>query len=99
MDRQQNLRQQRDKLQGLVNRAKREPSFKQQVQDDPLGVLEQAGLSREAIGDFLREEGYADLDPNSPQLSPRKRNAVEAARWCEGCCLTCIFTECAFTRL
>jgi hypothetical protein len=91
-------KQQKEKAAEIVARAKSDPSFKQQVQDDPLGVLRQAGLSDEAIGDFLREDGYADLDPNDAKLKPKQKAAADMAA-ARDCLFTCIFTECPITRI
>ena len=86
------MKQQRERLQEVVNRAKKDASFKQQLTDDPVTVLRQAGVSDEGMGDFLREEGFTDRDPTSPTLTPGQRRAVEfgAAR---GCWFTCVFTD------
>lgn len=109
MEREQDARQQREKLQGLVDRANGEPQFRQQLRDDPIAVLQQAGVPIDLIGDYLREEGYAHRDPNDPKLTGQERAALARIRqkvdvtpamacWDE-CCFTCWCTECCITRI
>ena len=54
-------KKQKEKADQLVARVKGDPDFKRQAMDDPLGVLRQAGLSDEAIGDLLREDGRLEV--------------------------------------
>lgn len=98
MERQQELKQQRDMLQALVDRVGEDPHLRKQLREDPVGVLQSEGLSRDIIGDFLREEGYADRDPNDKNLKAKEKDAIEAARWCQTCCISCLATsECRLT--
>jgi hypothetical protein len=86
------------KLDKLVERADKDRGFAERARKNPVAVLEEAGLSKDAMGDFLREEGFASRDPNEPGLSAEHRRAVEAARLCETCCISCMFTsECKLT--
>ena len=79
-------RQQKEKVDQLVARAKSDPAFKQQAKEDPVGTLRQAGLNDEAIGDLLREEGLADLDPEGRK--PKVKDAIQVARE-SSCWFTC----------
>ncbi|MDQ2984856.1 MAG: hypothetical protein M3R70_13190 [Actinomycetota bacterium] len=47
----------REKAQEILKRMESDPSFRQQVESDPEGVLTGAGLPIDAVGDFLRETG------------------------------------------
>jgi hypothetical protein len=86
------------KLDKLVERADKDHGFAERIRRNPVAALEEAGLSKDAMGDFLREEGFAGRDPNEAGLSAEHRKAVEAARWCETCCISCMFTsECRLT--
>lgn len=44
----------------VAERAKTDEQFRVQIQQDPLETLTQAGLPREAIGEFLRETQIID---------------------------------------
>ncbi len=86
----QDSKEPRDRLHDLVKRAKRDPALLEQIKNDPLTVLQQEGVSEEAAGDFLREEGFAKLDPASGRLTAGQRRAhdVSVARSCWFTC-TC----------
>lgn len=45
----------RGKAQELVQRLQNDPAFRQQLEDNPIDVLLEAGLPERAIPDFLRE--------------------------------------------
>jgi hypothetical protein len=93
------MAKEKDKLEKVVSRAKKESNFKQQIKKDPLGVLEEAGVSPEAIGDFLREQGYARR-AGDPELTEGEKKAIDTALACwDECCFTCFFTDCPITRL
>ena len=94
------MREEKRKLERIVERAKKESKFKQEIKNDPVAALQGVGVSQEAIGDFLREQGYADLSVDDPSLTPGEKAAMAMAIPCwDTCCLTCIFTECPITRL
>jgi hypothetical protein len=88
--------QQKAKLDEIIARAATDPSFKRRIQDDPVPVLRKEGLSDDLIGDVVRDEGGASIDPNAPNLSRRQRELVDIAR--RGCWFTCVTTDtCAIT--
>ena len=91
-------KKEKDKLEKLLERVDREHGFAQRIREDPVAVLQQAGLSPDAMGDFLREEGFASRDPSEAGLSAAHGKAIDAARLCETCCSSCMFTrECKLT--
>jgi len=47
----------RSTARGIVDRAKAEPEFLQQLKDDPERVLVESGLHQRAIADFMSEQG------------------------------------------
>jgi hypothetical protein len=93
------LAQHRARLDHLVSLAREDDTVLERLRRDPVAALGTLGVSKEMMGDVLREEGYGALDPDDPILTAKQRNGVRQARWCEGCCLTCIFSECPITRL
>jgi hypothetical protein len=103
MERQDELKQQRDKIQALAQQAKDDPKFKESLRRDPVGVLKQAGVVDDAIGDFLREEGYTKADPATHNLSTEGKSSYQGLKtnlrcWDE-CCFTCMCTDCCITKL
>ena len=55
------LQQARQVAEQITQRAKSDPSFMQQLRDDPAGTVKAAGMPEEAIGTFLAEEGLAEV--------------------------------------
>jgi len=47
----------RSTARSIVDRAKADPDFLQQLKDDPEGVLLEAGLHERALADFMAEQG------------------------------------------
>lgn len=47
----------RQNAQELMNRLNTDPTFKQQVEQDPKGVLTAAGLPTPGVEEFIREAG------------------------------------------
>ncbi len=52
----------------LAERANSDPTFKEQIQKDPVKTLTAAGLPEKAVPDFLREAGVVDVSGYSPQV-------------------------------
>jgi len=52
----------------LAERAKTDPTFKEHIQQNPVKTLTDEGLPENAISDFLREAGIADVSGYSPQF-------------------------------
>ncbi len=77
----------------LVQRAKTDASFRQEVQDDPVRTLQRAGLSDEAITEVLRDEG---VDTSGyTKLKTKLKGDMDAARSCWWTCMTT--SGCAIT--
>jgi len=45
----------------LAEKARNDPAFREQIMQDPQSTLTSAGLSEQAIADFLRETGLGDV--------------------------------------
>ncbi len=57
----------------LADRAKSDTEFREKIHQNPVGTLTEAGLPREAIGNFLRETQIMD-----------EFDDVEGYGWCIG---------------
>ncbi len=68
----------RETARAIAERAKSDPVYRQQINDDPMGTLTAAGIPAGAVPNLLREQG----DP--PE--------VEGHRACVD--LTCIISHC-----
>src|ERR1035437_2389191 len=103
MERQQEITQQREKLQALVKQAKTDTTVKDTLRQDPIGVLQQAGLTEHAIGDFLREEGYSKASVDSLKMSAEGKanfsRIIPNTRCWDECCFTCMCTGCCVPRI
>lgn len=74
----------RAKAQDLANRLKNDPAFRQQIEQDPISTLTNAGLSESAAFDFLHDTGM------TPDVSGYRGCRVT----CDSTCvLTCIVTS------
>jgi hypothetical protein len=93
------LSEHRERLQSLIAIAKKDEVMVDRIRRDPVGTLGELGVSRQILGDVLREEGYAELNADDWILTARQRTAVQMASFCDPCCATCIFTECPVTRI
>lgn len=95
MPEQREVEEQRKKLDRLVKQAKEDAKFRERMKKNPVGVLEEAGLSHRAIGDILREEGYVKFVPDDSRLSPEGKQAM--LRIIPNIGLPCIWTDCFYT--
>ena len=89
------VKQKKDEIDRLVARAKRDSGFKQRVKEDPVGALQEAGFTEDALREVLIDEGYGDLDPEDKKLKPKQKKAVDVAR---DCWSTCWLSDCPCTR-
>jgi hypothetical protein len=80
-------KQQKALVDEIVQRAKSDPNFQQQLRQDPVQALQQAGLHPGIIGDLLRDEG---ADPADRRFSGKLKNSgdVDVMRSCWFTCAT-----------
>jgi hypothetical protein len=57
----QEYEQARAKLDSVLAQANSDPTYMAKLKADPRGTLQTAGLPDGAIGDFMREQGDADV--------------------------------------
>ena len=93
MPQQDDKQQKKDQIRQLVDRAKSDPSFKQQFSSDPVATLEQAGFSEAAIQEILGDEGLGPDDPRRRGKKGSFDDARAADCWltdcpCTRCCIT-----------
>jgi hypothetical protein len=89
---------QRKALDGLVKRAKEDSKFREKVRQNPVRLLEEAGLPQDAIRDILRDEYRGKVVLEDPRLSAEGKDALLrfpciwtdcwCTCWCSDCCIS-----------
>jgi hypothetical protein len=87
----------RRKAQAIIDRAKADPTFVQQVKATPEVALVEAGLAERAVHDFMAEQGY---QPEVVGYAYCSTSCVDLTCIISACPASCTFwtrTECLFT--
>jgi len=85
----------RSTARSIVDRAKADPDFLQQLKDNPEGVLVESGLHERAIADFMSEQG---LEPQVRGYDPRGDHGCnDLTCWITWCPSSCAVSICDST--
>ncbi len=86
----------RTKLRNFVAQVRSNRALADQIREDPVGAMRDAGLPDDMIVEILQEDGYDQIDLKDPTIKPKKKQAAEMAM-ARPCSITCLCSTCCLT--